>query len=103
MKVSELRKLIKEAIQEEMDTTIKPGDKINITVDDRRFGVFNIKKSDGTSIRVDDFNNFMKSIGSKATLLTYFQGGNTISELDSIVDILKSNGIIANWGEKDLS
>ena len=34
-------KIIKEIIQEEMDTAIlKPGDEVSITVDDRRFGVY---------------------------------------------------------------
>ena len=104
MKKSESRQLIKEIIQEEMDTAIlKPGDEVSITVDDRRFGVYGIKKKDGTSIKTDDFNNFIKSLGSKFMLFTYFQGGNTIPKLDSIVDTLESNGIKASWIDKDFS
>lgn len=104
MKRIKLVELIKEIIQEEMDTAIlKPGDEVDITVDDRRFGVYGIKKKDGTSIKLDDFNNFIKNLGSKIILGTSFQGGNSIDELDSVVDTLKSKGIKASWGEKDFS
>ena len=103
MKVSELRKLIKEVIQEEESLTLKAGDKVRIVVNEIRGMLYKLEVND-ERVSFRDFNKALDKLGiDKKLHLNPSPMSNGIRDLEDLIAALNSKGMNADYFEKDLS